>query len=158
MFRRVGAAFCARNAIVESSRVQLGEQASVWYGAVVRGSTKVGSRTNIQDLAVVVDSTIDEEVTVGHAAYLQGCHVERGCLIGIGAVIQPGAVVESGAQVAANAVVEPGTRVQTGTIFAGNPACLFRPLKRAEQDFLQSSALQYVQNAEQHWQATLDAE
>ena len=82
--------------------VELGEDANVWFGAVVRGDVhyiRIGARTNIQDLTVIHVSekthptVLDEDITVGHRAILHGCHVMRGCLIGMGAVVMDGAKV-----------------------------------------------------------------
>ena len=79
--------------------VEIGEDASVWFGSVLRGDVnyiRIGARTNIQDQTIIhvsskgLATVVEEEVTVGHRVTLHACHVERGCLIGIGAILMDG--------------------------------------------------------------------
>lgn len=129
--RRAATAFIAPGAVVIGD-VTLGDDASVWYGTVLRGDLEpicVGARSNVQDLTVVhVDpgypTEIGEDVTIGHRAVIHGCTLERGCLIGMGAVILTGARVGSGALIAAGAVVREGFVVPPGALAAGVPARL----------------------------------
>ncbi|RMF66867.1 MAG: gamma carbonic anhydrase family protein, partial [Cyanobacteria bacterium J069] len=91
------AAFVASNATV-MGWVELGEGASVWYGAVVRGDVeqiRIGRCTNIQDGAILhgdpgQPTVLEDYVTVGHRAVIHSAHVEQGCLIGIGAIVLDG--------------------------------------------------------------------
>lgn len=80
--------------------VEIGEEASVWFGSVIRGDVnyiRIGARTNIQDQTIIhvssqgLPTIVEEEVTVGHRVTLHACHVERRCLIGIGAIVMDGA-------------------------------------------------------------------
>lgn len=121
--------------------VELGNDVSVWFGAVVRGDVhriRIGDGTNLQDLSVVHvthethPTEIGAGVVVGHAAVLHGCTVEDGALVGIGARVLDGAVVEAGAQVGAGAVVAPGQRVPAGHLVLGVPARVVRPLSDGE--------------------------
>src|SRR3954449_7858845 len=98
--------------------VVIGEQSSVWFGAVVRGDVfhiRIGDRTNVQDGTVIHVSNgthatiLEDEVTVGHNVTLHGCYVERGCLVGIGSIVMDGARVGEKSLVAAGALVSPGT-------------------------------------------------
>ena len=98
--------------------VQIGPEASVWPGAVLRGDPGgivVGARTSVQDGTVVHTTPIDPtrigaECVIGHNVHLEGCVIGDGCLVGSGAIVLNGAVVEGEALVGAGALV-PGTMV-----------------------------------------------
>jgi carbonic anhydrase/acetyltransferase-like protein (isoleucine patch superfamily) len=138
---RLGArVFVAPGAAVVGD-VELGDDVSVWFGAVLRGDVhwiRVGAGSNLQDGAIVHvthqrhPATIGAGVVVGHQAVLHGCTIEDGALIGIGARVLDGAVVEAGAQVGAGAVVTPGHRVPAGHLALGVPARPVRPLSDEE--------------------------
>ena len=132
--------FLAENSVLIGD-VELGEDVSIWYGTVLRGDIhfiRVGARTNIQDNCVlhVEHGTgpviIGEQVTVGHAAVVHGCTVERGALIGIGAKVLSHAKIGEQALVAAGAVVQEGMDVPPRTLVAGVPARVKRELKPEE--------------------------
>jgi carbonic anhydrase/acetyltransferase-like protein (isoleucine patch superfamily) len=141
-FPRLGErVFVAPGAVVVGE-VELGDDVSVWFGAVVRGDVnwiRIGAATNLQDGAIVHvthgthPTVVGEGVVVGHAAVLHGCTVEDGALVGIGARVLDGAVVEAEAQVGAGAVVAPGTRVPAGHLALGVPARVARPLSAEER-------------------------
>jgi carbonic anhydrase/acetyltransferase-like protein (isoleucine patch superfamily) len=144
---------------VVAGDVDLGEDASVWYGCVLRGdvqSIRVGARTNIQDQSVVhvtrdrFPCIIGDEVTVGHRAVVHGCVVEEGALIGIGAVVLDGARIGEGAWVGAGAVVTQGTEVAPGTLVLGTPAREVRTLSRDEMADQRQRTLHYVGVARAH--------
>jgi carbonic anhydrase/acetyltransferase-like protein (isoleucine patch superfamily) len=139
--------------------VVLGEEASVWYGAVVRGdvgSIRIGARTNIQDGCVLhvtgggVPLTIGAEVTVGHRAILHGATVEDRCLIGMGSVLLDGCVIGEESLVAAGSVVLEGTRVPPRSFVAGVPARIKGPIPEAARARLRESADGYVRLAREH--------
>lgn len=151
-------AFVAETATV-IGKVRLGEQANVWYGCVLRGdvgSITVGARTNVQDLTVIhvtggkFDTTIGDDVTIGHRAILHGCEVHDRVLIGMGAIVLDGAIIESDCLIGAGAVVTPGTRIPAGSMALGSPARVVRPLKEEERAFLLKSAGGYVELAAKH--------
>ena len=132
--------FVAPGAVVIGD-VELGDDASVWFGAVVRGDVnwiRIGAGTNLQDGTVVHVShqthptVLGAGVVVGHSVVLHGCTVEDGALIGIGARVLDGAVIEAGAQVGAGAVVTPGQRVPAGHLALGVPAKVARRLTGEE--------------------------
>ncbi len=110
--------------------ITVGEEASIWYGCVLRGDLepiRIGSGTNVQDLTLVhVDKgyavEIGENVTIGHRCVVHGCEIGDGALIGMGAVLLSGCRVGKGALVAAGAVVREGSEVPAGSIAAGVPA------------------------------------
>lgn len=135
-----GTAFIADDAIVIGD-VEIGEDASIWFGSVVRGDVnfiRIGARTNIQDATVIhvsseTHSTIlEHEVTVGHRVTLHGCYVETGCLIGIGAILLDGVRVGANSLVAAGSLLTPGTEIPSGSLVMGSPARVKRPLTAAE--------------------------
>ena len=122
--------YLAENATVVGE-VEMGDDCSVWFSAVVRGdvnSIKIGNKVNIQDGAVVhctykkAATIIGNNVSVGHNALVHGCEIKDNVLIGMGAIVMDGVVVESNSIVAAGAVVLEGTHIESGTIYAGVPA------------------------------------
>ena len=122
--------YLAENATVVGE-VEMGDNCSVWFSAVVRGdvnSIKIGNKVNIQDGAVVhctykkAATIIGNNVSVGHNALVHGCEIKDNVLIGMGAIVMDGVVVESNSIVAAGAVVLEGTHIESGTIYAGIPA------------------------------------
>jgi carbonic anhydrase/acetyltransferase-like protein (isoleucine patch superfamily) len=136
-------------------RVALGEQSSVWFGAVLRGDTdeiRVGARSNIQDGSVLHADEgqplhIGDDVTVGHQVMLHGCTVGDGSLIGIGAVVLNGARIGKGCIVGAGALVTEGKSFPDGCLIVGAPAKVVRELSAEQQAGLLRSAAHYVQNA-----------
>lgn len=133
--------------------VEAGDDCSFWFHTVARGDVhriRIGSRTNVQDGAVLHVThethplTIGDDVVIGHAAVVHGCTIGDGALIGIGARVLDGAVIEPGAQVGAGAVVAPGTRVEGGTLVLGVPARPARPLRADERANLREIAARYV--------------
>jgi carbonic anhydrase/acetyltransferase-like protein (isoleucine patch superfamily) len=151
-------AWIAPGAVVVGD-VEIGADASVWYGTVLRGDVnhiRVGARTNIQDHCTIHVTTdrfptwIAEEVTVGHRAVVHGCRIEAGALIGIGAIVLDGAVVEADALVGAGAVVTPGSVVPSGMLAMGVPARPVRALSDEEIRLQRARTLTYVETARRH--------
>lgn len=111
--------------------VQMGDQCTVWFNAVVRGDVnyiKIGNRVNIQDgsclhtLYQKAAIEIGDDVTIGHNVTLHGCTVKSGALIGMGATVLDNAVIGEGAIIAAGALVLKGTEVGDGELWGGVPA------------------------------------
>jgi gamma-carbonic anhydrase len=135
--------------------VEVGEDASVWFNAVLRGDINrivVGDRSNIQDGVVVhvtrrLVASVGTNVTVGHKAMLHACRIEDACLIGMNAVVLDGARVGPRAIVAAGSVVKERFVVPEGTLVAGVPARVVRPLREEERQFLLQSAQNYIDYA-----------
>ena len=131
--------------------VRLGEGASVWYNAVLRGDgdrIDVGRGSNLQDnVSVHVDAgspvVIGENVSVGHNAVVHGCMIGDGSLIGMGSVILSGAIIGAGSLVAGGAVVLEGTVVPPGSLVAGVPAKVRRELSDEERARLLRNAATY---------------
>ncbi len=147
-------AFVAPNATLRGN-VVIGEQASIWFGAVVRGDTElvqVGARTNVQDLAVLhadpgFPCRLGADVTIGHAAVVHGATVEDGALIGIRAVVLNGAVVGTGTIVGAGAVVTEGMVIPPRKLVVGVPARVVRDLGEEDIDRNRHAASHYVEAA-----------
>lgn len=135
--------------------VELAEESSIWFGAVVRGDTetiRIGRRSNIQDLSVLhadvgMPLTVGEDVTVGHQVMLHGCTIGDGSLIGIGAVVLNGAKIGKGCLVGAGALVTEGKEFPDGSMILGSPAKVVRQLTPEQLSGLRLSALHYVENA-----------
>ncbi|BDD09732.1 gamma carbonic anhydrase family protein [Fulvitalea axinellae] len=130
----------AETAVVAGD-VVMGDNCSVWYGAVIRGdvnSIKIGDRTNVQDNAVIHctyqkhETVIGNDVTIGHGAVVHGCELKDKVLIGMNSVVMDGAVVESGSVIAAGAIVLAGTQVEPGCVYAGIPAKKVKKLSEEE--------------------------
>lgn len=138
--------------------VTLGENASVFYGAVLRGdvdSITIGAGSNLQDNVVVhCDAgkpvTVGSGVSVGHAAVLHGCTIENDCLIGMSATVLNLAVVGAGSLVAAGAVVLEGTVIPPGSLVAGVPAKVRRELTEDELADVRRNAAHYVELSRTH--------
>ncbi|HET7628862.1 MAG TPA: gamma carbonic anhydrase family protein [Bacillales bacterium] len=136
--------------------VELQEDSSVWFNAVVRADNAkvtIGIGSNVQDGAVIhVDegfpAAIGDHVVVGHNATLHGCTVRDGALIGMGATVLNAAVIEEGALVAAGALVREGMNVPAGMLAAGVPAKIVRELLPLEQERIVQSARGYIEKAQ----------
>ena len=143
-------------------QVRLGEDANVWFNAVLRGDNDwivIGARTNIQDGCVLhVDPgfplTIGADVTVGHNAILHGCTVGDGALIGMGATVLNGARIGRGCLVGANALVTEGKEFPDNSMIIGSPARAVRTLDEVQAAMGARTAKHYVERA-QRFQAGL---
>ncbi len=122
--------FIAPNATIVGD-VQMGNDCSIWFNAVVRGdvnSIRIGNKVNIQDGAVLhctykkTTVTLGNNVSIGHNAIVHGCKVDDNVLIGMGAIVMDNCQIGSNTIIAAGAVVTEGTIVPSGCIFAGVPA------------------------------------
>jgi len=137
------------------ARVELADDANVWFGVVIRGDTeaiRVGRRTNIQDMSVLhadpgFPLTLGDDVTVGHKVMLHGCTVGDGSLIGIGAVVLNGAKIGKGCLVGAGSLVTEGKEFPPGSLIMGSPAKVVRQLTSEQLEGLRLTAAHYVSNA-----------
>ena len=145
--------------------VELGDDASVWPGTIIRGDVnhiRIGARSNVQDGSIVhvshhspynkggYPTLVGEGVTIGHGCIIHACSIGDYCLIGMGACILDGAVIEANAFIAAGAVIGPGKRVRSGELWAGNPARLMRQLSEKDIEGLRYSADHYVRLKDQY--------
>jgi len=146
--------YIARGAVVLGD-VTLGDGASVWYNAVLRGDINrivVGAGSNIQDNAVLhladdFPCLVGDYVTVGHSAIVHACTIGHECLIGMGAVILDGAELGEQCLVGAKALVTQHSKIPPGSLVLGAPAKVIRPLTPEERDGLKYWAEKYVANA-----------
>lgn len=134
--------------------VTVGEDASIWFCAVVRGDNDpitIGARTNIQDGAVLhsddgLPLMIGDDVTVGHKAMIHSCEIGDNSLIGIGAVILARAKIGKNTIVGAGALVPEGKEYPDGVLLIGQPARVARELTPEQIGKLTHSAAHYVRN------------
>lgn len=154
-------AFVAPGAVV-CGDVEIHENASVWYGCVLRGDTNkivVGRGSNVQDGTIIhVDdpmwngtpTLIGENALIGHRCMLHGCTIEDGGFVGMSATMLDGSVVRTGGFLAAGAFLTPGKIVPAGEMWAGSPARKFRDLKEGEDKAALLGSGHYVEEARAH--------
>lgn len=151
-------AFVTDDAVIVGD-VEIGEDASVWFGSILRGDVnyiRIGARTNIQDQTIIhvsskgLPTIVEEEVTVGHRVTLHACHVERGCLIGIGAILMDGVRVGPQSLVGAGTLLTPGTQIPPRSLVIGSPGRVKRELTDDELASLENSWRNYVELKEKY--------
>ncbi len=122
--------FLAENAVIIGD-VEIGDNCSIWYGAVIRGDVnaiRIGNNVNIQDNAVIHatykrnGTNIGNSVSIAHGAIVHACDIKDNVLIGMNAVVLDAAVIESYCVIAAGAVVPKNMLVKSGSLLAGVPA------------------------------------
>jgi carbonic anhydrase/acetyltransferase-like protein (isoleucine patch superfamily) len=136
-------------------QVELGEDASVWFGAILRGDAerlRVGRGSNVQDGSVLhadpgFPLILGEHVSIGHQVMLHGCSVGDGTLIGIQAVVLNGAKIGRHCLVGAGALITEGKEFPDGSMILGAPAKVVRQLTAEQVAGLQRIAEHYVENA-----------
>ena len=139
-------------------KVQLAEDASVWYGAVLRGDNdwiRIGRRSNVQDGSVLhtdtgMALTVGEGVTVGHQVMLHGCTIGDGTLVGIQSVVLNGARIGKYSIVGAGTLVPEGKEFPDGVLLVGSPARVVRELTPAQIERLRFSSQHYVEQQQRH--------
>jgi carbonic anhydrase/acetyltransferase-like protein (isoleucine patch superfamily) len=152
-------AFVAPTAVLIGD-VEVGEESSIWFGAVLRGDhpdhgIRVGARSSIQDNCVLHVSArgptiVGDEVTVGHGVVFESCEIRRAALIGMNAVILHGAVIGEEALVAALSVVPEGMVVPPRTLVAGAPARVRKELSGESAGWISGSSRHYVELSRQY--------
>ena len=150
-------AYVAPNATLVGD-VTLEENASIWYGAVLRGDSgkiTVGENSNVQDNCVIHENTtIGKGCTIGHGAILHGCTIGDNCLVGMGAILLDGVVLEEHCMVGAGALLTSNTVVPAGTLALGNPAKIFKPLNNVQKEYIYMDADNYVALAKKQLKKT----
>jgi carbonic anhydrase/acetyltransferase-like protein (isoleucine patch superfamily) len=146
-------AFIAPTAVLIGD-VTVGEEASIWFGAVLRGDDPdhgivVGPRTSIQDNCVVHvgrwgPTLIGANVTVGHGAKLESCTIGDRSVVGMNAVILQGAVVAAECLLAANTVVLEGRRIPERSLVAGVPGVVKKTLDGSAASWIEGGGAHYV--------------
>ncbi len=159
IFPKLGSAVYVDEASVVIGDVELGDDVSLWPGAVARGDVnriRIGARSNVQDGAVLHVThdgpytpggsplIVGADVTIGHGAILHACTIGDTCLIGMHATVLDGARMSRHSMIAAGAVVSPGKVVGEGELWLGNPARMARRLTDMQIEQLHYSAQHYV--------------
>lgn len=141
--------FLADNAAIIGD-VEMGDDCSIWFGAVLRGdvhSIRIGNKVNIQDNATIhatykkSPTNIGNNVSIAHNAVIHGCTIKDNVLIGMGAIVLDNAVVESNTIIAAGSVVTKGTVVESGWVYAGTPA---KKMKQLGEELLKGEVERIV--------------
>lgn len=144
-------AWIAPGAVV-LGEVSLAAEATVWFGAVIRGDSapiRIGRQTNVQDGCILhadegLACTLGERVTLGHGAIVHGATVEDDCLIGMRAVVMNGARIGKGSIVAVGSLVTEGTVIPPGSLALGQPAKVKRELTGRDRELIRHAAEHYV--------------
>lgn len=148
---RSKATFIAENATVRGD-VSLGEQVSIWFGAVVRADKDriiIGDRSNIQDNVVLHTSAghplrIGKDVSVGHGAILHGCTIADRVLVGMGAIVLNGARIGEDSLLGAGTVVTEGMEIPRGSVVVGIPGKIIKEVSADQKNHI-------VENAQNYW-------
>lgn len=135
--------------------VVLDADASVWFGAVLRGDNEritIGKGSNVQEMTMIhtdmgFPATVGENCTIGHKAILHGCTIGNNSLVGMGATVLNGAVVGENCLIGANALVPEGMQIPDNSLVVGMPAKVVRQLDEQAVQALHMSALHYAENA-----------
>ena len=138
--------------------VELGENVSVWHGAVIRGDTDsitIGDNSNVQDHCVVhctrgFPVVIGKNVSVGHGAVVHGCRLDDNVLIGMNATVLNGAHISKNSIVGAGAVVSEGKEFPEGSLILGVPAKAVKQLSPEQVQLIQNNADNYVKLSKQY--------
>ncbi|CAA9585283.1 MAG: Carbonic anhydrase, gamma class [uncultured Thermomicrobiales bacterium] len=155
-------AYLAPNATLIGD-VTIGPEASVWFGAVLRGDDEaiiIGARSNVQDNAVVHADTgfptiVGEEVTIGHGAIVHGARVGDGALIGMGTTLLNGATIGAESVVGANALVSEGKEFPARSLILGVPGKLARELDADAATHGRTGAAHYVARGKRYARASV---
>lgn len=149
--------FIAPNATVIGA-VSVGENSSIWYGAVLRGDSdtiRIGKCTNIQDNAVIhcdpaYPASIGDNCTIGHCAIVHGATVENNVLIGMNATVLNGAIIGKNSIVGAASLVTTNAVIPPNSLVMGVPAKVIKELNETQIADIQKNADVYVQKAFEH--------
>ncbi len=139
--------------------VYLGQQASVWFGVVIRGDHQnapihIGDYSNVQENSVIhtdenLPVHIGNYVTIGHMAMLHGCEVGDNSLIGIGAVVLNGAKIGKNCIIGANSLVTENKVIPDNSLVMGSPAKVVKTLTNEQAQMLKQSALHYAKRCQE---------
>ena len=164
-FPELAAGVYVHNSAAIIGHVNLGENVSVWPGAVIRGDInfiKIGAGSNIQDCAVlhvnhqsVYDPAgspliIGNNVTIGHSVILHGCTIADESLIGMGSIVMDKVMVQKNVLVAAGSLVPEGKLLESGHLYVGSPVKKIRALTADEITFFKVSAQNYMELKNQY--------
>ena len=138
--------------------VELGNDVSIWHGAVIRGDTDsitIGNNSNVQDNCVVhctrgFPVVIGENVSIGHGAVVHGCRLDDNVLIGMNATVLNGAHISKNSIVGAGAVVSEGKEFPEGSLILGVPAKAVKEVSQSQIEMIQRNADNYVKLSKQY--------
>lgn len=152
-----GSFFIAPSADVIGS-VRLGDEASVWFGAVLRGDNDwihIGAGTNVQDGSIIhvdpgVPVIVGNEVTIGHGVLLHGCRIGDGTLVGNRAMVLDGARIGAGCLIGAGALVTPNTEIPAGSVVFGTPGRVVRQVEARDLEWMRKGNAVYRAKAREY--------
>ena len=155
---RLGARVLVAPGAALAGAVELGDDVSIWYGAVLRGdlaSVVVGDRSNIQDGTVMhvgddAPCVVGADAVIGHRAMLHACRIEDGCLIGMQATVLDDAVIGAGSLIGAGALVTPRTVIPPRSVVLGVPGRVIRTLGDLDVAAHRELAAKYVRLKENY--------
>ena len=139
--------------------VEIGEDASVWFGSVLRGDVgaiRIGARSNVQDLSMlhmslgISNTVIGEEVTIGHHVTIHGAIIGNGALIGMGAILLDNCEIGEESLIAAGTVITAETKIPPRSLVLGQPGKVVRSLRGSEAQQGRILAARYVEVAKAH--------
>jgi carbonic anhydrase/acetyltransferase-like protein (isoleucine patch superfamily) len=138
--------------------VKIAPGSSVWFGAVLRGdmaSIKIGRNTSVQDNVIVhvsegVETSIGDEVTIGHGAIVHGAQIEDTVLVGIGSIVLDGAKVGAGSIIGAGAVVTEDTEIPDRSLVLGVPGKVARQVTDEQLRLIKANAKSYATLAQRY--------
>jgi carbonic anhydrase/acetyltransferase-like protein (isoleucine patch superfamily) len=138
--------------------VRLGDEASIWFGAVLRGDNDwihIGAGSNVQDGSIIhvdpgVPVIVGREVTIGHGVLLHGCVIGDGSLIGNRATVLDGARIGAGSLVGAGALVTPNTEIPPGSVVFGTPGRVIRKVEPRDLDWMRKGNEAYRVKAREY--------
>ncbi|MGL4523270.1 MAG: gamma carbonic anhydrase [Bacilli bacterium] len=147
--------FIAPGAVV-SGDVQIEENVSIWYNAVIRGDvnrTFIGKNTNIQDNSTLHQSPaypliLEDDVTVGHNCILHSCTIKKGALIGMGSIVLDGAIIGEGAFIGAGSLVPQGKEIPPNSLAFGSPVKVIRTLTHEDLEDMHRIQREYVEKGQ----------
>lgn len=150
-------AFIAPTAVIVGD-VEIGEEASVWFGAVLRADTapiRIGARSNIQDNCVIhtdegAPATVGVGCSVGHGVIIHGAIVGDGALIGMAATLLNHSEAGAGCIIAAGALLPEGKTIPAGQLALGSPAKVARPVSDAERARIADGLAHYLAYAREY--------
>jgi len=139
--------------------VEVGEESSIWYGAVLRGDVmpiRIGARTSIQDNSVVHatggwhDATVGDDCTVGHGVILHGCRVGHRVLVGMGSIVLDAAEIGDDVMIGAGSLVTARAKIPAGVLALGRPAKVIRELTSEERERILEASSLYRRYGREH--------
>ena len=141
--------------------VQIGEESTVWFNAVLRGDEgpiQIGKKCSVQDNVTAhlyegFPLFVGDEVTIGHNAILHGCTIETRCIIGMGSTILDGAIIGEESIIGANTLIPSGKKIPPRSLVVGSPGKVIREITEKDIELIQLSIDTYVQKGKEYKEA-----